>query len=296
MSEAANTTSVNGWIERPDPGPRGRAVFLSEVLRELPEGARVLDAGSGPGSWDYAKTPHLAITAFDVLPLEPARPWRPRTDWLRADMARMPFRDSSFAAVLAHYTLEHVTELEACADELARVLVPGGVLYVSVPRSTAFDDRFYRFAGYFAKYALMKFRKRIEHQQRFSFTSVMALFYARGFVLEGFSLVPAGFSWLNDPRTKPLQKRFVSVLGAIKRSVGLDLFRDANFVCRFRKVDTVGLRHVTHVCRHCGEQSVLSPPEPPPPAWTCPFCGLENGLYLSPAERRAAQKASRAPR
>ena len=291
MSDAESRATSNGWIARPDAGPHGRAVFLSEVLGELPEGARVLDAGCGPGSWDYAKTPHLAITGFDVLPLKPARPWRPRTDWLRADMARVPFRAGVFDAVIAHYTFEHVTELEACADEMTRVLAPGGILYVSVPRSTAFDDRFYRFAGYFAKYVLMKFRKRIEHQQRFSFTSVMALFYARGFVLEGFALVPAGFSWLNDPRTKPLQKAFVDVLGTIKRTLGLDLFRDANFVCRFRKVGTVGLRHVTHVCRHCGEQSVLTPPEPPPPTWTCPFCGGENGLYMTPVERRRQRAA-----
>jgi SAM-dependent methyltransferase len=295
VSPAAEDLAPNGWIARPDPGPAGRAVFLAEILAELPAGSRVLDAGCGPGSWNYEATPHLAITGFDVLPLSPRRPWRPRTDWLRADMGRQPFRDGSFDAVFSHYTLEHVSELSACADELARVLRPGGLLYVSVPRSTAFDDRFYRFAGYFAKYGLMKFGKRIEHQQRFSFTSVMELFYARGFVLEGFSLVPAGFSWLNDPRTKPFQAAFVGVLGAVKRALGLDLFAGANFVCRFRQVGTVGLRRVTHVCRHCGEQSVLTPPEPPPPAWTCPFCGEENGLFVSPAERRAARaRAARA--
>ena len=291
--------TTTGWIARPAPGPDGRAVFLREVLAELPAGARVLDAGCGPGSWNYAETPHLSITGFDVLPLRPARPWRPRTDWLRADMGRQPFRAGAFDVVISHYTLEHVTELEACAAELARVLAPGGLLYVSVPRSSAFDDRFYRFAGYFAKYALFKFGKRIEHQQRFSFASILALFYARGFVLEGFAAVPAGFSWLNDPRTKPLQQAFVGALGALKRASGLDLFADANYVCRFRHVGVVGLRHVTHVCRHCGEQCVLAPPEPPPATWTCPFCGEDNGLFRTPAERaaaRAAARAARAPR
>jgi len=277
------------WVRKPEAGPGGRAVFLREVLAELPAGARVLDAGCGPGSWNYAETPDLAITGFDVLPLTPSRPWRPRTDWLRADMGMEPFRTGSFDAVISHYTLEHVTSLEACADELARVLRPGGVLYVSVPRSAAFDDRFYRFAGYFAKYALLKFGKRIEHQQRFDFGSLVGMFYERGFVLEGFAAVPAGFSWLNDPRTKPLQKAFIDVLGSVKRALGLDLFADANFVCRFRHVGVVGLRRVTHVCRHCGEQCVLTPPEPPPPTWTCPFCGNANGLFRTPAERAAAR-------
>jgi hypothetical protein len=166
--------------------------------------------------------------------------------------------------------------------------VLGGLLYVSVPRAAAFDDRFYRFAGYFAKYALLKFNKRIEHQQRFDFASLVGLFYARGFVLEGFAYVPAGFSWLNDPRTKGLHKSFVGALGAIKRATGLDLFHDANYVCRFRHVDRVGLRRVTHVCRGCGEQSVVTPPTPAPASWRCPFCGLENGLFLAPGERTRA--------
>ena len=72
-------------------------------------------------------------------------------------------------ARLFQEVLEHVTELEASCDELVRVTRPDGLLYLSVPRAAAFDDGLYRFAGYFAKYALMKFKKRIEHQQRFDF-------------------------------------------------------------------------------------------------------------------------------
>ena len=53
-------------------------------------------------------------------------------------------------------------------------------VYLSVPRAAAFDDRLYRFAGYFAKYALVKFRKRIEHQQRFDLDGLLAMFRRRG--------------------------------------------------------------------------------------------------------------------
>ena len=86
---------------------------------------------------------------------------------LRAGLERLPLRAGAFDLVVCHYVLEHVTGLDACCDELARMTKPGGTLYVSVPRAAAFDDRLYRFAGYFAKYALLKFGKRIEHQQRF---------------------------------------------------------------------------------------------------------------------------------
>ena len=277
--------SEGDWAKAPALGPNDVRVFLREITAELPAGSRVLDAGCGPGSWNYADTPGLRIDGFDVLPIKPAKPWRAGVQWFRGDLARLPIRDHVYDAVLVHYVLEHVTELAACADECLRVLKPGGLLYVSVPRSAAFDDRFYRFAGYFAKYALLKFKKRIEHQQRFDFGNLVALFYARGFVLEGFSLVPAGFSWLNDPRTKPMQKAFIDVLGGVKRTTGVDLFKDANFVCRFRHTGKVGLRQVTHVCRSCGEQSVLAPPSPPPPTWRCPFCGVENGLFVAPRAR-----------
>jgi len=275
---------------RPERAPHETPLFLYEVLDAAVPGARVLDAGCGPGSWDYARRSDLVLTGFDVKFPPGPPPLTARVGVFRGDLARLPLRSGSFDLTVCHYVLEHVTELEACCDELARVTREGGALYLSVPRAAAFDDRLYRFAGYFAKYALLKFGKRIEHQQRFDFASLAALFYERGFVLEGFALVPAGFSWLNDPRTKPLQKAFVGVLGAVKQATGLDLFEDANFVCRFRHVDRVGLRRVTHVCRSCGEQSVVTPPEPPPATWKCPFCGLENGLYVTPGERARARQ------
>ncbi len=260
-------------VRAPDEPP----VFLYEMLDELPAGARVLDAGCGPGSWDYARRRDLDITGFDIkFPPGPPAP-DPRVHVLRADLARLPFRDGRFDLTVCHYVLEHVTALVPSADELVRVTRPNGLLYVSVPRAAAFDDRLYRFAGYFAKYALGKFRKRIEHQQRFDFAGLLELFYARGATLEGFARVPAGFSWMNDARTKPLQGPFTEMVAGLDRAAGVDLGRDANFVLRLRRTGVHGVRRVTHVCRRCGEHSVLAG-EPWPDAWTCPWCGEANPL------------------
>ena len=279
------------WVRRPERADGDLAIFLREFLDDLPAGSVVMDLGSGPGSFDYRRRADITILATDILPIQPAERL-PYVCWFRADGARLPVRARTVDAVVAHYVLEHVTELEPTMDEIARVLKPGGRVYCSVPRATAFDDRFYRFAGYVAKYLLGKFKKRIEHQQRFSFQSLCAGFYRRGFRLEGFSSVPAGFSWMNDPRTKPLQGGFVSVVGWIRRLTGLDLFHDANFVCVFQHVGRRGERPVTHVCRRCGEHAVLTPPHPAPSTWICPWCGLENGLYLGPRERRPAERGS----
>ena len=259
---------------KPARAPHERPVFLREVIVALPAGARVLDAGCGPGSWPYALRDDLDITGFDIKfpPGPPARHERMRV--FRGDLARLPLRDGLFDLTVCHYVLEHVTELEACCDELARVTRPGGQLYLSVPRAAAFDDRLYRFAGYFAKYALMKFKKRVEHQQRFDFHTLLDLFYARGMRLTATARVPAGFSWMNDPRTKPLQAAFTDTLAGIHRAFGLDLAKDANFVLTFEKVGDVGLRTVTHVCRECGEHSVVTGSEGE--VWTCPYCTQPN--------------------
>jgi SAM-dependent methyltransferase len=251
----------------------------------------VLDAGCGPGSWPYAERPDLVLTGFDIK--FPPGPPDPSTGVrvFRADLARLPLRDALFDLTVCHYVLEHVSELEACCDELARVTKPGGTLYLSVPRAAAFDDRLYRFAGYFAKYALLKLRKRIEHQQRFDLRGVLALFRRRGLRLTAHAFVPAGFSWMNDPRTKPLQGAFTDALASLHRLTGVDLARDANFVLTFVKTGDPlvssgatgalgdglpGPRRVTHVCRECGEHAVVTAGKPWPSRWTCPWCGRPN--------------------
>jgi SAM-dependent methyltransferase len=270
-------------------GPGDPPLFLHELIGAAVPGARVLDAGCGPGSWRYSDRPDLRITAFDTKfpPGPPAK--REGVDVLRAGLERLPLRDVPFDLVICHYVLEHVTGLAACCDELARMTALGGTLYVSVPRAAAFDDRLYRFAGYFAKVALGKFGKRIEHQQRFDLAQLLGLFTARGFELAAHARVPAGFSWMNDPRIKRLQGPFTDALAGLHRALGLDLAKDANFVLAFRRTGVPapapdlrrgaplpGARRVTHVCRECGEHSMLDPPRPWPARWICPWCGRPN--------------------
>jgi SAM-dependent methyltransferase len=276
------------FVRKPEAGPGEPPVFLREVIAALPQGARVLDAGCGPGSWPYALRPDLDITGFDIKfpPGPPARSERVRV--CRADLAQLPLRGGQFDLTVCHYVLEHVTELAACCDELVRVTKPGGMLYLAVPRAAAFDDRLYRFAGYFAKYALLKLRKRIEHQQRFDLPGLLALFRTRGMEVASHAFVPAGFSWMNDARTKPLQGLFTWKLALLHRWFGLDLARDANFVLTFvrtgraatgtaaRDVCLPGARRVTHVCRECGEHAVLAIAGRWPASWTCPWCGQAN--------------------
>ncbi len=272
------------WVRKPERAPGDPPLFLREVVAAAPPGARVLDAGCGPGSWPYGLRSDLRIASFDIkYPPGPPAP-AAHVVVFRADLARLPLRDGLFDLTVCHYVLEHVTALAACCDELARVTKPGGRLYVAVPRAASFDDRLYRFAGWFAKIALLKLRKRIEHQQRLDLEKLLDLFTTRGFEPEALARVPAGFSWMNDRRTKRLQGPFTDALARLHRATGLDLARDANFVMTFRKTGATGrraipsVRRVTHVCRACGEHAVLDPPRPWPGRWTCPWCGAANPL------------------
>ena len=287
MSAAPSPAPIvasSAWAAKPARAAGEPPLFLHELIAAAPAGSRVLDAGCGPGSWSYGHRSDLHVTGFDVKfpPGPPAR--APHVAVFRGDLAGLPLRDGLFDLTVCHYVLEHVTALAPCCDELARMTKRGGTLYLSVPRAASFDDRLYRFAGIFAKVALGKFRKRLEHQQRFDLETILALFEARDFEVESLARVPAGFSWMNDPRTKRLQGPFTDALAWLHRATGIDLARDANVVVTFRKVGGRGVRHeprvrrVTHVCRECGEHSVLEPPAPTPTRWTCPWCGKPNPL------------------
>ena len=276
--------SATPWARKPARAPGEPPLFLPEMLADAAAGARVLDAGCGPGSWRYERRADLRIVSFDIKYPPGPPPRLPHVAVFRGDLARLPLRDRAFDLTVCHYVLEHVTALDPCCDELARVTAPGGRLYLAVPRSASFDDRLYRFAGWFAKIALLKFRKRIEHQQRFDLAKLLDLFRARGFEPVAIARVPAGFSWMNDPRVKRLQGPFTVALAWLHRAAGLDLARDANFVMCFRRGESRGApalpspRRVTHVCRACGELCVLDPPRPWPRRWTCPWCGERNPL------------------
>jgi SAM-dependent methyltransferase len=119
--------------------------FLSEVLPAAPPGARVLDAGSGPGRYAVAlgQAGHR-VTLLDLSPhcLELAEEWARLAgvegqieDMVEADvrdLSRWP--DESFDAVLLLGPLYHLLsarERRRCVLEAHRVLKPGGPVIAS---------------------------------------------------------------------------------------------------------------------------------------------------------------------
>jgi SAM-dependent methyltransferase len=108
---------------------RGIFAAVSRFSAGLPQGTRILDAGAGNAPYaelfahcdyvtaDWGNSPHPQAAGSDIV----------------ASLDDLPVRDASFDAALCTEVLEHVRHPETVVAELARVLVPGGQLCVTVP-------------------------------------------------------------------------------------------------------------------------------------------------------------------
>jgi SAM-dependent methyltransferase len=122
--------------------------FARGELGVAPDGARVMDLGSGEGgSVDQfrAGAPGCRWTGVDIADSVESRS-RTRTDaeFVLYDGVHLPFADQSFDLVYSKQVLEHVAHPEPLLAEVARVLRPGGAFAGSTSQLEAFhsDSRF----------------------------------------------------------------------------------------------------------------------------------------------------------
>ena len=94
--------------------------FALELLESLEPGEWALDCGAGCRPVYYEQ-----VVNFDPVAYE--------TTDVRGVGEELPFKDDSFAVVFSLAGLEHVRDPFRCAEEIARVLKPGGRLYCVVP-------------------------------------------------------------------------------------------------------------------------------------------------------------------
>ncbi len=117
----------NGLIKIEEPRVRG---FLGEVA-----GKRVLDAGCGTGRHTQWLVERGArVTGVDPSPemLAHAKVKCPGAELLLGTFAPLPATDRAFDLALNALVLEHLPEVAGPIAELARVVVPGGAIVVSV--------------------------------------------------------------------------------------------------------------------------------------------------------------------
>jgi SAM-dependent methyltransferase len=118
----------------------GRKVFVEHFGLEALRGARLLDIGCGLGGktvW-YAEAGADAVFGVDVerrharasLRFARERGVAGRVRILVGDALRLPFPPAAFSVVTANDALEHFADPAGALRELARVLRPGGRLYL----------------------------------------------------------------------------------------------------------------------------------------------------------------------
>ncbi|MFI5179490.1 MAG: class I SAM-dependent methyltransferase [Vicinamibacterales bacterium] len=112
-------------------GPHVREKYLRALAESAPAGGRVLELGCGAGTpMTQALSARFRTIGLDISPnqLALARQYAPLASLLRGDMVRLPFRDRSFDAVAAFYSMTHVPRAEHASllAGIARVLRPGG--------------------------------------------------------------------------------------------------------------------------------------------------------------------------
>lgn len=111
--------------------------ILDELAARLAGRGRVCDLGCGPGHIArYLCAQGVDAFGVDLSPgmVEVARRLHPSLRFEVADMRALPLPDGSLAGVVAFYSLIHLqrAEVPAVAAEIARILMPGGILLASV--------------------------------------------------------------------------------------------------------------------------------------------------------------------
>ena len=125
----------------PSPFDLTRASRLRQLLARRPRG-RVLDVGCYDGQFTRQVLDHECVVGLDVSEAALRSAARREVRAVRGQVeARLPFRDASFATVLAAEVLEHVFDTQAVIAELCRVLEPHGWLVITTPNLVALSGR-----------------------------------------------------------------------------------------------------------------------------------------------------------
>jgi ubiquinone/menaquinone biosynthesis C-methylase UbiE len=139
--------SMTGWFGDPEHYDRFatrfertlRARIAADVAAlGLPSGAHVLDVGTGPGRLPVEiarRSPQVRVSGLDVSPrmIEAAKAAIEPGQQVVAevgDVAKLPYRDGSVDLIVSTLSQHHWPDRAAAIAELARVLAPGGRIWI----------------------------------------------------------------------------------------------------------------------------------------------------------------------
>ena len=149
MSPTAAREAYDAWHERFPVDAEADAPWHRLVRERLDRGRdligrRVLEIGCGRGGFALwlagAAGGAARIIAADFSPAAVRRGWSfarehgaSRVEWMVGDIHRLPFGPGSVDTVISCETVEHLSDPAGALAELARVLRPGGRLFLTTP-------------------------------------------------------------------------------------------------------------------------------------------------------------------
>jgi ubiquinone/menaquinone biosynthesis C-methylase UbiE len=113
--------------------------LAADVAGAAPDGGAVLDVGTGPGVLLVelaTRRPDLRLTGVDLsadmiaAATRNLHPFGERVSARVGDVTSLPFPDRSFDLIVSSLSLHHWDHPEAAVPELARILRPGGRVYI----------------------------------------------------------------------------------------------------------------------------------------------------------------------
>lgn len=118
--------------------------WYESVYREIKDypPCRVLEVGCGRGGfaiWLSRQAPQLSLTGLDFsgaaidIAQKSAAAQNAKVEFVQGDAEALPFADGSFDLVISCECMEHVPHPPQMAEELARVLKPGGRFCLTTP-------------------------------------------------------------------------------------------------------------------------------------------------------------------
>lgn len=136
-----------------------REDWLERVLRDIPEGSRLLDAGAGEQQFrKYCG--HLRYVSQDFAQYDPTQLatglQMPTWDYgkldIICDINAIPEPDCSFDAILCTEVFEHLPDPIQALGEFARLLRPGGTLILTAPFCSLTHFAPFHFYSGFSRY------------------------------------------------------------------------------------------------------------------------------------------------
>jgi SAM-dependent methyltransferase len=133
------------------PEPYARDQFIKACAEKLPAGSWVLDAGAGSSKY----RPFFAHCRYETQDF--CQYQGPLVRYLApityvCDITRIPLPNGSLDAIVCTEVLEHVTDPPAVLDEFARLLKPGGKLFLTAPFLSYLHMEPYHFSSGFTQY------------------------------------------------------------------------------------------------------------------------------------------------